>query len=169
MLRGKGIRSSVGRTHHYLDMLGDTVGVKELPGKGDNRLATPLHLKAGLRSHDGNLGRLEVLLGGKFHRLRGIPGSHHHGHALLGLGYRKLGPVKPIVFLRNRIQVNLQARSQFANGHGDAARAKVVATLHKTREFTAAEESLDVALGQGIALLHLSAASLQRLVAVSLG
>src|SRR5699024_11840793 len=48
-----------------------------------------------------------------------------------------------VVFLGHQVEVYLQPVGQLADGHGDAARAEVVAALYHARDIPVAEQALE--------------------------
>ena len=94
---------------------------------------------------------------------------HHHGHTLLGLADGQFLGVEAGIFHRHAVQIDVQARRQFADGHAYAAGAKVVGFLDKARHFRAAEQPLELTLFGSITLLHFAATSLQGGLRVLLG
>ena len=97
-----------------------------------------------------------------------IFGCEHHGHALLRFGNGQLGAVETVVLARHGVQVDGKPVGQFADGHGNAAGAKVVAALDAPCGFGVAEQPLQLAFLGSVALLHLRAAGLQRMRGVRL-
>ena len=146
-----------------------TVGVQELTGKVNDGLAVPDLAHPLLLGHGGNDGRLKVFLGGVLHKGLGILGSHGHSHALLAFGDCQLGAVQTLVFAGDLVQVNVQAVSQLADGNGHTARAEVVAALDQAAGVLTAEQTLQLALNGGVALLHLGTAGLKARQLVCLG
>ena len=105
----------------------------------------------------GNHGSLKVLLAGIAAELRNVIGVKRHGHTLLGFGNGQLRAVKTVVFLRHRVQVNVQTVGKLTDGNGYAAGTKVVAAFNQAARVTAAEKSLKLALNRCVALLDLRA------------
>ncbi len=91
---------------HDVDVLvlGRAVGVEEVAGEVDDRIALPSHADAGLASDLGDHGRLEVLLGGVAHELLDVGLGHGHGHTLLGLGDCELGAIEAVVLLGDHVE-----------------------------------------------------------------
>ncbi len=87
---------------------------------------------------------------------------HNNSHSLLRFADCQFRTVQPIVFLRDSVQVNFQTIRQFADGNGNAARAKVITPLNQTGSLGIAEQSLQLSLLRRIALLYLCAAAFQR-------
>ena len=150
-------------------VLGRPVGVEELAGQVDDGDAVPGHAHARLGGNLGDNGRLQVLLGGVTHELIDVTIGDGAGHALLGLGDGELGAVKTVVLLGHGVQVHVQAVGKLAHGDRDAAGAKVIAALDQTAGVAAAEQTLQLALDRGVALLDLGARGLDGLGVLSLG
>ncbi len=106
---------------------------------------------------------------GVAHELVHVLGGERHGHALLGLADGELRAVEALVLLRNLVQVDVQAVRQLADRDGDATCTKVVTALDEAARVLAAEQALELALGGGVALLHLCAVLLEGLDVVRLG
>ena len=151
---GKG-RAVGNRRHMDVNALLDAVRIEEGAGEIDDGFAAPGHDEAAAVRDVGDVAALEVLLVGLVDEIADFRRMHADGHAFLGFGNREFGAVQAIVFLGNGVEVDLQRRRDFANGHGDAARSEIVADLDFSREFGVAEEALDLALGGGIAFLDL--------------
>ena len=134
-------------------VLGRTVGVEELAGQIDDGDAIPCHAHARLGGNLGDDGCLQVLLGGVAHELLDVTVGDGAGHALLGLRDSELGAVQAVVLLGHGIKVDIQAIGKLAHGDRDAAGAKVVAALDQTAGIAAAEQTLQLALDRGVALL----------------
>ncbi len=150
-------------------LLVGTVGIEEGTGNIHDRPAPPLEDKPGLFGDAGQRSRLQVLLGGVFEKFRLIFGRHDNSHALLGFGDGQFSAVKSFIFLGNEVQIDLQAVCQLADGDGDTARAEVIALFDEAGDLGTAEQSLELALCGGIALLNFRAAGGQRLLGVGLG
>ena len=146
-----------------------TVGVDEAAAEVDNLFATPADDHTGLLGDGGHHRGLEVLFVGIFQHQVDILGVDHHSHTLLALADGQLGAVQAGIFLGHAVEVNLQAVGQLADGHTHAAGAEVVALLDNARHLLAAEQALYLALGGGVALLHLGAAGREALGGVALG
>ena len=86
-----------------------------------------------------------------------------------GLGDGQLGAVQPLVLLAHRVQVDLQAVGQLADGHRHAAGAEVVAPLDQASDGAVVEQPLNLPLLGGVALLHLGGHGGQGLLVVALG
>ena len=166
---GPGALVVLGSLHAHGGGLGRAVGGEELAAHVHDGLAAPAHAQAGLLGDGGHDGRLEVLLAGVVHELVHVLGRQGHGHALLGLGDGELGAVEALVLLGHEVEVDVQAVCQLADGHGDAACAKVVAALDQAARVLAAEEALELALDGRVALLDLGAVLLEGLDVVGLG
>ena len=93
---------------------------------------------------------------------------HADGHALLRFGNRQFGAIEAVILFGNRVEVDLQRRSNFADRHRDTACAKVVADFDFAGQLRVAEQALDLALGRGVALLDFGGI-FQRGVRVFLG
>ena len=92
-----------------------------------------------------------------------------HSHTLLALGDGQFGAVQTLIFLSDLVQVDLQAVGQLTDGNRDTACAKVVAALDEAAGILAAEQTLQLTLDGGVALLHLGTAGLQAGQLVGLG
>ena len=150
-------------------VLGCAVGVEELAGQVDDSDAVPGHAHARLSGNLGDNGRLQVLLGGVAHELLDVTVGDGAGHALLGLRDSELGAVQAVVLLGHGVQVDIQAVGKLAHGDRDAAGAKVVAALDQTAGVAAAEQTLQLALDRGVALLDLGTRGLDGLGVLGLG
>ena len=155
--------------HGDAGMLLRAVGIQEFPAQVNDGRALPGHAQARLGGDLRHHGGLQVLVIGRLQEGFYILGGQHHGHALLGLGNGQLGAVQAVILLGHAVQVDHQAVGQFADGHAHAARAKVVAALDEAGHLAVAEQALQLALGGGIALLHLGAAGLDGFQLVGLG
>ena len=130
------------------------VGVDEGAGEIDDLLAAPAHGHAAGVGDEGDLDAFEVFFVGLGDEVGDIGGVDDDGHALLGLGDGELGAVEALVFLRDGIEIDVEAVGEFADRDGDAAGAEVVAAFDFVGEFGIAEEALHLALGGGIAFLN---------------
>ena len=166
---GRPLRGGVRLGHGHPGVLGRAVGVEEGPGQAGHGLAPPGHDHAGLRRDRGHRVGLQVLPGGGGQQGVHVRRGHHHGHALLGLGDGQLGAVQAVVLLAHRVQVDGQAVSQLADSHAHAAGAEVVAPLDEAGDGGVAEETLELALLRGVALLHLAGHGVQAGLVVALG
>ena len=155
--------------HMHVHMLGRAIRIEELAGQAHDHVAVPGHLEGLLLGDGGDDGGLQVLLTGVAQELVHILGGDGHGHALLGFGDRQLGAVQALVLLGHGVQIDVQAVGDLTGGHGHAAGAEVVAALDQTAGVAAAEQTLQLALDRGVALLHLGAAILQALHILRLG
>ena len=150
-------------------MLGRAVGIQELPADVADFFAVPVHHQTGaFRDHRHGDG-VQVLRGGQLQKPPRVLCFHDNGHPLLGFGDGKLGAVQTFILLGNGVQVDLQTVGQLADGHGHAARAKVVAAFDEAGSLAVAEQALELPLLGGVALLHLGAAGFYRLLGVGLG
>ena len=138
-------------------VLGRAVGVQEFPAEVA-RLFFPFQFitRRGLSvtTATGTASRFSVAASSR-NRAASF-GFHDHGHALLGFGDGQLGAVQTVILLGHGVQIDFQAVGQLADGHGHAARAKVVAALDETGGFAVAEQALELPLLGGVALLHLA-------------
>ena len=150
-------------------VLGRTVGVEELAGQIDDGDAVPCHAHARLGGNLGDNGSLQVFLGGVAHELLDVTVGDGASHALLGLGDSELGAVQAVVLLGHGIKVDIQAVGKLAHGDRDTAGAKVVAALDQTAGIAAAEQTLQLALDRGVALLDLGTRGLDGLGVLGLG
>ena len=87
----------------------------------------------------------------------------------MGFGNGQLRAVKTVVFLRHRVQVDVQAVGKLADGNGYAAGTKVIAAFNQAARITATEKPLKLALNRGIALLDLRAVAFNGRGVVSFG
>ena len=154
--------------HAHRGGLGRAVGREELAAHVHDGLAAPGHAQAGLLGDLGDNRGLEVLFVRVAQELVHVLGRQRHGHALLRLGDGKLGAVEAVVLLGHAVKVDEKPVGKLADGNRDTAGAKVVAALDEAARVAAAEESLQLALGGGVALLDLGAVLLERLHVVRL-
>ena len=150
-------------------VLGRAVGVQELPADVADFFSVPVHHQTGAFRDHGHGDGVQVLRGGQFEEPRRVLRFHDNGHPLLGFGDGKLGAVQAFILLGNGVQIDFQTVGQLADGHGHAARAKVVAALDETGCCAIAEQALELPLLGGVAFLHLGAAGFYRLLGVSFG
>ena len=144
-------------------MLVRAVGAEELPGQVHDGGPVPAHDHPGALGDLGHHIGLQVLPGGVGQKGVHVRAGHHHGHALLALGDGQFRAVQAVVLLAHRVQVDGQAVGQLADGHAHAAGAEVVAPLDEAGDGGVAEETLELALLRGVALLHLAGHGGQRL------
>ena len=145
------------------------VGIQELAADIHDGMTLPRHPQARLLRDLGHHGGFEVFRVGIADEGFGVLRRDHHRHALLALGNGQLRAVQALVLAGHAVEVNVQTIGQLADGHAHAACAKVVAALDQPRHLALAEEALELALHDGIALLHLGAAGFQTLHLVHLG
>ena len=150
-------------------MLGCPVGIEKRAADIDDRLSVPVHDEALLVRHDRHGHGRRVLLARDIQELLHIFPADNDSHALLALADRQLGSVESVVFLRDRVQVNLQSVCELSDCDGDAARAEVVAALDHAARVAPSEEPLKLSLRRGISLLDLRPAGLERLDCMGLG
>ena len=150
-------------------MLGCAVGVEELAGEVDDGYTVPSHAHARLLGDLGDDGGLEVFFGGIAHELLDVLVGHGACHTLLRLGDGEFGAIEALVLLGHHVEVDVQAVGKLAHGDGDAACAKVVAALDQAAGVATTEQTLELALDRGVALLHLGAGSLDGVGVLRLG
>ena len=93
-------------------------------------LAVPVHHKPGLvRHHAPPDVASRFSWSASWQKALCVLCRNHHGHALLGFADGQLRPVQALILLGDRVQVDVQAVGQLADGDGHAAGAKVVAAL----------------------------------------
>ena len=85
------------------------------------------------------------------------------------LGDGNFGSIETPVLERYLVQINFQPVRQFTDGHTDTTGPKVIGFFNQTCHITIAEEPLNLALLDGIPLLHLSASRFHRLDRLHLG
>ena len=136
------------------------VRIEEGAADIDNRIALPMHDEASFVRDARDDGRFQIFFGGVADEGVRIGGFHDDGHAFLRFGNGKLRAVQPFIFLRNFIEIDVDAVREFADRDGYAACAEIIAAQDETRHFAATEETLDFALGERISFLHFRAASL---------
>ena len=120
-------------------------------------------MQAGFLGHLGDDGGFKVLLSGIPDEGLGIPGRHGHSHPFLTFGDGDFRAIKPLVLQRNPVQVYLEAVRELSHGHCHAARSEIVAALDEAAGVLTAEETLQLALLRGVALLHLGSALVEAL------
>ena len=150
-------------------MLGDAVGIEESAGNIDDVLVAPVHDQAFCIRSDSDDRRFQVFFGGIFHEFIDVFRSDDDSHTFLRFGNSQFRTVQAFVFLRDFVEVDVQAVCQFADSDGDTAGTEVVAAFDEYRDFMAAEEALDLAFRQGIALLDFGAARFQGFDGMFLG
>ena len=145
------------------------VGIEKFAGNIHDRPTLEQHFHtARIRDcRDGRGG--EIFLGGQSDKRFRVLLVHNHRHALLRFGNGELGARQALVFLGHFIEVDGQSVGEFADRHGDAARAEIVAFFDFARNFGVHEQPLKLSFRQGIALLHLRAARFHRTGVVRLG
>ena len=115
----------------------------------------------GIRSH-GNDRRFQIFFGGVVHEFIDIFRGNDDSHSFLRFRNGQFRSVEAFVFLRDFVEVDVEAVCQFADSDRDAAGTKVVAALDEGRNFLTAEHALDFSFRQGIPLLDFSPAGFQR-------
>ena len=103
----------------------------------------------------GDLDRFEVLAAGGGEEGGYVLGLEDDGHALLRFGQGDLGTIEPVILERHAIEMDMERRGELADGDGHAAGAEVIAALDQAADGRIAEETLQLALGRGVALLDL--------------
>ena len=151
----EGVLRSVGREHLRGRGLRHAVGVEEVAGDVDDALAAPFHDQATGVGDVGDLHRFEVLAAGGGEEGGDVLGLEDDGHAFLRFGQRDLGTIEAVILERHAVEVDVERRGELADGDGDAAGAEVIATLDQAADGRIAEETLQLALGRGVALLDL--------------
>ncbi len=141
---------------------GGSVRIEEGAADIDNRVALPMHGEAPFIRDVGHNGRFQIFFGGVADEGIRIFGSDDDGHAFLRFGNGKFRAVESFVFLRDGIQIDVDAVREFSDRDGNAARAEIVAAQDETRHFAATEEALDFALGERVSFLHFRAARFNR-------
>ena len=129
-----------------VNVLGAAVGVEEVAGNVNDRVAVPGHAQTVLVGDGGNDDSLDVLLCSGRDEGVGVLCADNDSHALLRLGDRQFGAVQTVVLLRNGVQVDVKAVGQLADGDRYAARAEVVAAADHAGNIAVAEQALDLAL-----------------------
>ena len=150
-------------------MLGDAVGIEESAGNIDDVLVAPMHDQAFRIGSDGDDRRFQVFFSCVFHKFIDVFRSDDDGHTFLRFGNSQFRTVQAFVLLRDFVEIDVQAVRQFTDSDGDTAGTEVVAAFDEDRNFMAAEEALDLAFRQGIALLDFGAACFQGFDGVLLG
>ena len=144
-----------------LASLSYAVRIEEGSRDVDDILAAPVHDEALRIRRNGDDRRFEVFFSRIFHEFVDVFRRDDNGHAFLRFGNSQFRAVEAFVFLRNLVEVDVEAVGQFTDSNGDAAGAEVVAALDEDRHFVAAEEALDFPFCQGVALLDFSSARFQ--------
>ena len=85
------------------------------------------------------------------------------------LGDGNFGSIETLVLERHLVQIDFQTVRQFTDGHTDTTSSKIIGFFNQTGHMTIAEEPLNLALLDGIPLLHLSASRFHRLDRLHLG
>ena len=96
----------------------------------------------------------QVLLSGVSQELIHILRRKDYCHTLLRFGDGKLCSVQTGIFLRNFVQIDLQAVRQLTDGNGNAAGAEVVTFFDQTADFLSPEQSLNLSLCRRITFLY---------------
>ena len=144
------------------------VGIKKRAGYVHDGSAAPFQDQTGFFRDMGQGSRLEVLLGCIGQELLLIFRSDNDSHTLLGFGDSQLGAVQALIFFRDEVEVYFKTVGKLADRDTDTARSEVIALFDHVRDLGSAEETLELALCGGIALLDLSAAGSQGLLGVGL-
>ena len=87
----------------------------------------------------------------------------------MGFGNGQLRAVKTVVFLRYRVQVDVQTVGKLADGNGNTAGTKVVAAFNQAARTAATEKPLKLALNRCVSLLDLRAVAFNGRGVVSFG
>ena len=145
------------------------VGIQERAGDIHDLLSSPGKHQSRILGDHSYGGSLQVLLCSVFQEFCLVLFIYYNSHTLLGLGDSDLRTVQSRVFLRNQVEVYLQAVCQLADGYGYSACAEIVTLLNQTGYLRTTEQSLDLTLGGSVTLLHLCAAGLNGLLSVYLG
>ncbi len=149
-------------------MLFRSVGIEEIAGNIAYGFSVPYHFKAGFFLYHRYRSGFKIFFSRKGNKFIRVFLFHHHSHSFLRFGNSQLGAVQAVILFGNRVQVYFKTIRQLADGHGNSARAEVVAALYKGCGFGISEQSLKLALFWGVALLYLRAAAFEAFHAVGL-
>ncbi len=165
-VEGRGFFHSV---HHHIGFLGNAVGIQESPGQVHDFFPSPVHHQTGIFRHFRHHRGFQVFLGGSGHEFVQVAGGDAHGHPFLGFTDGQFRAVQAFVFLGHLVQVDYQARCQFADGHGYPAGPEVVAPFDQPGHFRIPEQPLDLPFVGGIPLLDFCTAFAEGFGGVFLG
>ncbi len=138
------------------------IGIQKRTGNIYNFLPSPLKHQPGFLGHHCNRNSFQIFFRCKSQKPTHIFRVYHYRHPLLGFGNSKLCSVKACVFLGNLIQVHDKTRGKFADCHGHASCAKIIALLDDPADLSPAEKTLDLTLCGCVSFLYFSAAGLYR-------
>ncbi len=147
-------------------MLFNAVGIKEIAGDINYRLAAVIHFHSSVARNGCNGRCRKVLLLGKRNKLIHVVRGYDNRHSLLTFGNGKLGTRKSLVLFGHFVKLNYKSVGKFAYGYGNTARAEVVALFNR---IGVQKQPLQLSFRQRVALLHFRAAGLHRLFIVRLG
>ena len=143
--------------------------VDKRAGKVADFLAVEEHSHTAGVGNVGDMGHLNVIGRAELHKALFIGRFDNDCHALLGLAYRELCSIEARVFDGDTVEVNIEAGCELAYGYAHAASAEVVGFLDEARDLWAAEQTLELTLLGGVALLDLRTAGFERGFGVLLG
>ena len=150
-------------------MLCDTVSIEEGAGNIDDVLVAPVHDQAFRVRSDGDDRRFQVFFSGVFHKFIDVFRGDDDSHTFLRFRNSQFRAVQAFIFLRDFVKIDVQAICQFTDSNRDAAGTEVIAAFDEDCNFMTAEEALDFAFRQGIALLDFCAACFQGFDGMLLG
>ena len=153
----------------HVHVLGRAVAREEFAGYVHNGIAAPGHAHATAVGDDRDRRGFKVFCMRKLDEAIHVFRRERDRHALLTFGDGELGAVEAFVFLGYAIEVDLEAVGQLADGDRNAARAEIVAALDHAAGLGVAEQTLDLALDRGVALLHFRATRFDGLEVVRFG
>jgi len=112
-------------------LLHRTVCVQEFAGKIDDFFPVPMHDHAPGIRNAGNNGCFKVFAVCKCKEFFAVRLRNNNRHAFLRFAYRKLRAVKPGIFFRNPVKLDIQSVRKLADCNGNAARTEIVAAFYQ--------------------------------------
>ena len=114
------------------------------------------------------MSHLNVLARAVSHHGLLVLGLDDYGHTLLRLADGQFCGVESAVLGRNPVKIYVKTVGKFADRHADTTGTEVVGFLYKSCHLRTAEKPLEFPFLRCVTLLHLTSASLERLLGVLL-